>query len=267
MSGLLSRRKSSTNARELLCSSNAPIKIVLLGKKGVGKSAIAVRLLTKRFIGEYDPNLEVTLKYVTKLNGEEIVAEIMDTAKDCDDNRIHVLTQWADCFVLVYSIADNDSFNEIVKIKCTIDRIGQNCIKPIVILANKIDLTAARTVSSNSGIEYASEVGCPHYELSARDNYTNIESVFATILEMAIRCSMINNISRYYQMPSQKEYTGSHRDTRERKSSFRTIVKTLTRQKVIKEEIKEENGENLSVKPGREFVLGRARERSNTCNF
>lgn len=34
---MLSRRKSSTNAREILAA-NAPIKIVLLGKKGVGKS-------------------------------------------------------------------------------------------------------------------------------------------------------------------------------------------------------------------------------------
>ena len=178
------------------------------------------------------------------------------------------MAQWADCFVLVYSVADNESFKEIIKIKCNIDRIvAGNITKPSVILANKIDLIAARTVSNNSGVEFANEVGCPHYELSARDNYMNIEKVFATILETAIRCSMLNQINKYYNPSNQKENTGSHRDTRERKSSFKTIVKSLTRQKMMKEEIKEENVENANTRLGRDILSGKTRERSNTCNF
>ena len=130
-----------------------------------------------------------------------------------------------------------------------------------MVIANKIDLIAARTVPSTSGVEFANEVGCPHYEVSARDNYTHIERVFATILETAVRFSMINQISRFYQ----KEYTGNQRDTRERKSSFKTIVKTLTRQKMIKEEIKEETVENQ--RPGKDALVSKPRQRSNTCNF
>ena len=163
------------------------------------------------------------------------------------------MAQWADCFVLVYSVADNDSFKEIIRIKYNIDRIvGGNINKSCVILANKIDLIAARTVLGNSGVEFANEVGCPHYELSARDNYMNIEKVFATILEMAIRCSMLNQINKYYHPPNQS--TGNHRDTRERKSSFKTIVKSLTRQKMMKEEIKEESSENANARLGREIL-------------
>ena len=170
---------------------------------------------------------------------------------------------------------DYDSFKEIIRIKRSIDRIVNNSIKPTVILANKIDLRTARNVSSNAGIEYATEAGCPHYELSARESFVNIEMVFSTIIEMAIRCSMINQMNRNYQSPHQKETTGSNKDTRERKSSFKSIVKTLTRQKSIKEEIKEEMKEEIRncekgdahKRQRRDYVSNRNRERSSTCTF
>merc|ERR1712142_440466 len=49
--------------RQRQTSHPAIINMALLGLDGVGKSALMVRFLTRRFIGEYDPKLESTHHY------------------------------------------------------------------------------------------------------------------------------------------------------------------------------------------------------------
>jgi GTPase SAR1 family protein len=57
----MSRYKSSNNSiKSHLSTVSLPkeeVNIVLLGKQNVGKSALVVKYLTKRFIREYDPFL------------------------------------------------------------------------------------------------------------------------------------------------------------------------------------------------------------------
>lgn len=57
----MSRYKSSNSSiRSHLSTASLPkeeVNIVLLGKQNVGKSALVVKYLTKRFIREYDPFL------------------------------------------------------------------------------------------------------------------------------------------------------------------------------------------------------------------
>jgi len=57
----MSRYKSTNSSiRSHLSTASLPreeVNIVLLGKQNVGKSALVVKYLTKRFICEYDPFL------------------------------------------------------------------------------------------------------------------------------------------------------------------------------------------------------------------
>lgn len=57
----MSRYKSSNNSiKSHLSTASLPkeeVNIVLLGKQNVGKSALVVKYLTRRFIREYDPFL------------------------------------------------------------------------------------------------------------------------------------------------------------------------------------------------------------------
>lgn len=185
----------------------------------------------------------------------------------CDADTLYKWKQWADCFVLVYSVDDIDSLREIVRIKRLMDQVVNCNLKPTFIIANKIDLSTAITVSTTAGIEYANEAGCPHYELSARENFIGIEATFTIIIETAIRCSMLSQINKFYQSPSSKDPAVTQK---ERKSSFKSIVKTLTRQKAIKEEIKEENGNEQKEIPyvkGYDLLSNSSRRRSSTCTF
>uniref|UniRef100_A0A673BC20 small monomeric GTPase n=1 Tax=Sphaeramia orbicularis TaxID=375764 RepID=A0A673BC20_9TELE len=56
------------------------VKLAIFGRAGVGKSALVVRFLTRRFIWEYDPTLESTYRHQANIDDEVVTMEILDTA-------------------------------------------------------------------------------------------------------------------------------------------------------------------------------------------
>ncbi|XP_046808542.1 ras-related and estrogen-regulated growth inhibitor [Lucilia cuprina] len=64
------RRKKSTLTE---------LKIAVVGAPSVGKSALIVRFLTKRYIGEYDHQTENRYKHEALVDGEPVLFEILDT--------------------------------------------------------------------------------------------------------------------------------------------------------------------------------------------
>lgn len=134
-------------------------------------------------------------------------------------------------------------------------------MKPIVIIANKSDLSAARNVSHDIGAQFASEVGCPHHEISARESYADVEKVFYAIIDMTVRCSIIKEQIGKLCVPN----TPTQRESRERRTSLKSIVRNLTRQKTVKED---SVAEDTTLKTDKkEMVEYRRRERSSTCTF
>lgn len=55
-------------------------KIVLMGKDGVGKTAIAIRFLQDAFINKYDPTIEDSYRKNVQIDGVHYLVEILDTA-------------------------------------------------------------------------------------------------------------------------------------------------------------------------------------------
>lgn len=51
---------------------------MVLGQSGVGKTAMVVRFITRRYIGEYDPNLEKIYTYCTSLDNDCVQFDILD---------------------------------------------------------------------------------------------------------------------------------------------------------------------------------------------
>ncbi|NXT00948.1 RSLBB protein, partial [Jacana jacana] len=138
-------------------------------------AALTVRFLTRRFIGEYG-DMEFIYSHNLTVDGREILFHIWDVpnsqehAEDGSSEEKRI--QWADSFVLVYSICDRASFNilppKIQFIKAT--KEGQNQEKvPIVIVGNKRDLQHQRVVSSEEGRLLALSLDCGFYEVSAAE--------------------------------------------------------------------------------------------------
>ncbi|KAF7241555.1 Ras-related and estrogen-regulated growth inhibitor-like protein [Varanus komodoensis] len=163
--------------------------VVVLGADGVGKSALTVRFLTRRFIGEYG-NLESVYTHTMAVEGREILFHIWDFPRSqehvdnslVEDKRI----QWADGFVLVYSICDRASFNSVQPkvqfIKAAKEGPSQEKV-PIVIVGNKRDLHHRRVVSSEEGRLLALSMDCRFYEVSASEAYHGALVVFHSLAE------------------------------------------------------------------------------------
>ncbi|XP_034959562.1 ras-related and estrogen-regulated growth inhibitor-like protein [Zootoca vivipara] len=172
---------------------SSPLKVeanvVVLGADSVGKSALTVRFLTRRFIGEYG-DMESIYTHTLAAEGREILFHIWDfpcsqertDESSSEDKRI----QWADGFVLVYSICDRASFNSVQPkiqfIKAAKEGPAQEKV-PIVIVGNKRDLHHRRTVSSEEGRLLALSLDCEFYEVSAAEAYHGALVVFNSLAE------------------------------------------------------------------------------------
>ncbi|GAA6220482.1 ras-like protein family member 11B [Lates japonicus] len=134
---------------------NRVIKIAVIGGSGVGKTALVVRFLTRRFIGDYERNAGNLYSREVQVDGEQVTIQVQDTpGAEMTDNGIslpdHVTCsiQWADAVVLVYSVTDRHSFDLIEQLHQLVARAGGASVPPVILLANKADLLHLRRVDS-----------------------------------------------------------------------------------------------------------------------
>uniref|UniRef100_A0A8B9QT32 small monomeric GTPase n=1 Tax=Anas platyrhynchos TaxID=8839 RepID=A0A8B9QT32_ANAPL len=128
---------------------------------------------------------EFIYSHTLTVDGREILFHIWDVPNSQDqaddgsseEKRI----QWADSFVLVYSICDRASFDilppKIQFIKAAKEGQSQEKV-PIVIVGNKRDLHHQREVSSEEGRLLALSLDCGFYEVSAAEAYHGALMVF-----------------------------------------------------------------------------------------
>lgn len=162
--------------------------VLLLGAENVGKSALTVRFLTRRFIGEYG-DIESIYSHIDKIDGREISFNIWDSLypQDCETTEIinDKQLQWADGVILVYSICDRASFEvarqQVRRIRHT---RKMSASAPIIIVGNKRDLQHRRTVSSEEGRLLALSEDCGFFEISAAETYHGVLLVFHGLLDL-----------------------------------------------------------------------------------
>lgn len=197
------RRKKSTLSE---------VKIAVLGASGVGKSALVVRFLTKRYIGEYDHQTENRYKSEMMVDGEPVLFEILDTCPRSEDElpRDEIL-QWADGFMLVYSIVDRASFRYLGQLRRHLNNTLPNLQRaslsggsgaataggappqqptqaqqasgpaPVCIVANKADLIHLRQVSTEEGEILAKDADDGFVELTASEQVHQVAQAFADL--------------------------------------------------------------------------------------
>lgn len=86
-------------------------------------------------------------------------------------------------FILVYTITEKRSFQEVSRIKEMIDRVRNYEKVPIVIVGNKKDLEQKRQVSTQEAQLLAKNYNCPFFETSAALRH-NVDETFEEI----VRC-------------------------------------------------------------------------------
>ncbi|XP_077464069.1 ras-like protein family member 11B [Stigmatopora argus] len=164
---------------------NRAIKIVVIGAGGVGKTALVVRFLTRRFIGDYERNAGNLYSREVQVDGEQVSLQVQDTpGVEISDNgavlpdHVSCFLQWADAVVLVYSVTDRRSFDLVPQLHQRLAQCSNGGGPPVVLLANKTDLLHMRCVDPQQGPLLAGTLGCAFYEVSASEGYSQVHGAF-----------------------------------------------------------------------------------------
>ncbi|XP_068746893.1 ras-related and estrogen-regulated growth inhibitor-like [Montipora capricornis] len=168
------------------------VKLVLVGKLGVGKSAMIVRFLTKRFIGEYDQTVGLIYHHYTKIENVDVRLEILESGdKDfIERNDVHSL--WGDVFFLVYAINDRLSFKEIIALREHLVSVRAADQPFFLLIGNKKDTENDRQeqVTTREGYELAKDMKCSFSELSSKTSFEDVEKVFLQATGAVMRRKM-----------------------------------------------------------------------------
>lgn len=158
--------------------SKREMNFLILGMDGVGKTALIVRYITKRFIGDYDPYSEAMYTANTIIDGKPTTLRIIDTVGVDETEKREEQILWADGFILVFSLTDPTSFETLRRIKQYVLRVRKESKVPMIILANKSDLNHARRISPFEARSLAADCHCQLYEVSASESCPSVISAF-----------------------------------------------------------------------------------------
>ncbi|XP_028600279.2 ras-like protein family member 11B [Podarcis muralis] len=169
------------------CGSGRPrlIKIAVVGASGVGKTALVVRFLTKRFIGDYERNAGNLYSRQIEIDGELFAIQVQDTpgvqvhghSLDCNE-QLNKCIRWADAVVIVFSITDYKSYELLGRFHQHIRQLHPGNRVPVVVVANKADLLHIKEVEPQHGLQLAGMLGCTFYEVSVSENYKEVFNAF-----------------------------------------------------------------------------------------
>lgn len=165
-------------------SDNLPVyKLVVVGDGGVGKSAITIQFFQKLFVTDYDPTIEDSYIQHTEVDGIWCVLDVLDTAGQEEFSAMREqYMRKGDGFLLVYSVTDVQSYENIVNFHTQILRVKDRDVYPMLLVANKVDLVHLRKVTEESGRDLALRLGIPYIETSAKDPPLNVDAAFHEVV-------------------------------------------------------------------------------------
>lgn len=159
-------------------------KLVVVGGGGVGKSALTIQFIQSHFVDEYDPTIEDSYRKQCVIDEEVALLDILDTAGQEEYSAMREqYMRTGEGFLLVYSIIDKNSFEEIQGFHQQILRVKDRDEFPMILVGNKSDLEAERQVSTNQGKELAKNLKVSYVETSAKQRI-NVDLAFHELVRI-----------------------------------------------------------------------------------
>jgi small GTP-binding protein len=163
-------------------------KVIVIGNRHVGKSALIVRVNEHRFL-EHIPRAdpEVTKTEIRTPDGKPHRFHLWNLVPS-RERKIEsrpVFYRDTDAVILVYDVVQRESFEAL---HTWVEDVSKHLPRGLLrfVIANKIDLETNRVVSFAEGKEAAESLGAVGYwEVSAKTGQ-NVDAVFQTIAERVI---------------------------------------------------------------------------------
>ncbi|XP_055759613.1 GTP-binding protein GEM-like [Salvelinus fontinalis] len=188
--------------------SSRPFRVVLLGARGVGKSAIA-----SIFAGAADSmdsaecelyGDEVCERTIT-VDGEKATVTLVDNwdSEDEGGSSQDQCIQTGDAYLLVYSITDRSSFLQASELRISLRQHRPAHHTPIILVGNKCDLVRRREVSVTEGRACAAVFDCKFIETSAAMQHNVWPAFHGIVQQLRLRRDTKENNDR-------RRHTHSH---------------------------------------------------------
>ncbi|CAG9854865.1 unnamed protein product [Phyllotreta striolata] len=161
------------------------VKLVVVGDGGVGKSAITIQFFQKLFVTDYDPTIEDSYLQHVEVDSQWCILDVLDTAGQEEFSAMREqYMRKGDGFLLVYSVTDKNSYENITHFHTQILRVKDRDTYPMLLVANKVDLVHLRKVTEEQGRDLAHRLGIPYIETSAKDPPLNIDATFHEVVRI-----------------------------------------------------------------------------------
>lgn len=183
---MVHREMINSSYTNIVANSALSLNLAVVGSKGCGKSAITVRFLTRRFIGEYASQADVCINREIEIAGRFADVHVKDT-NACDWLKgPSALIGWSTAVTIVYSVTDAKSFELATYILSQLKITKRLEADNVLLLGNKCDLEHLRQVSRDEGKELAMQYGTQFYETSAANDLGGVLHAFERLLFSAL---------------------------------------------------------------------------------
>jgi len=178
-------------------SSKDEVRLLVLGSRKVGKTALIVRYLTRRFITEYANGMDSSYYRDMEVHGKAVQLKIIDFSGKTDPAE---KIRSADGFVLVYSITSKRTLDKVLILKDYISHV-KNHHRPyyISVVGNKSDLDHMREITNEYAKKRLNMRENNIFEVSAAssEHISTIQSIFEEMtsniaVQKAIRPELID---------------------------------------------------------------------------
>ncbi|CAH0731311.1 unnamed protein product, partial [Brenthis ino] len=162
-------------------------KLVVVGGGGVGKSAITIQFIQSYFVTDYDPTIEDSYTKQCVIDDIPAKLDILDTAGQEEFSAMREqYMRSGEGFLLVFSVADHASFEELSKFHKQILRVKDRDEFPMLMVGNKADLEHQRVVTLDEAQGLSRELKVPYIECSAKARM-NVDQAFHELVRLVRR--------------------------------------------------------------------------------
>jgi len=166
-------------------------KLVVVGGGGVGKSALTIQFIQSHFVQDYDPTIEDSYRKQCVIDDRVAQLDILDTAGQEEFSAMREqYMRTGEGFLLVFSVTDKSSFDEIPRFHTQILRVKDKDEFPMILVGNKSDLENERTVATAEAQELGRKLKIPYLESSAKQRI-NVDAAFHDLVRSIRRSNEV----------------------------------------------------------------------------
>lgn len=180
-------------------------KLVVVGGGGVGKSAITIQFIQSYFVTDYDPTIEDSYTKQCVIDDIPAKLDILDTAGQEEFSAMREqYMRSGEGFLLVFSVADHASFDELYKFHKQILRVKDRDEFPMLLVGNKADLEVQRVVSLEEAQSLSRQLKVPYIECSAKARM-NVDQAFHELVRLVRRFQEAERINIKSDYPGNRK--------------------------------------------------------------